>query len=121
MRPVDKPGVTRARVAGLIESGMTSAQISKALGIAPSTVAYHARMLGIEPKRGYALRYDWDAVQAYHDDGHSKRECADHFGFTSASWYDAVAAARLRGSSRGPPSDRSATTSSQAARSIAFT
>jgi hypothetical protein len=38
----------------------------------------------------FATRYDWDAVQAYYDQGHSVRECGAHFGFSSASWYEAV-------------------------------
>jgi 5-methylcytosine-specific restriction endonuclease McrA len=35
-------------------------------------------------------RYDWTIVQAYYDEGHSVRECQEHFGFSSASWTKAV-------------------------------
>jgi len=35
-------------------------------------------------------RYDWAEIQAYYDLGHSYRETAEHFGFCSAAWYDAI-------------------------------
>ena len=38
-------------------------------------------------------RYDWAAVQAYYDEGHSYRECLAKFGFNPMSWHKA----RLRG------------------------
>lgn len=31
-------------------------------------------------------RYDWSAIQAYYDAGHSFRECQRIFGFCNASW-----------------------------------
>jgi hypothetical protein len=38
-------------------------------------------------------RYDWAAVQAYYDAGHTYKECRARFGFCSAAWDKA----RLRG------------------------
>lgn len=38
-------------------------------------------------------RYDWAAVQAYYDEGHSYRECRAKYGFNANSWHKA----RLRG------------------------
>jgi 5-methylcytosine-specific restriction endonuclease McrA len=38
-------------------------------------------------------KYDWAAVQAYYDKGHSYRECRAKFGFNPLSWHKA----RLRG------------------------
>ena len=35
-------------------------------------------------------RYDWSAVQRYHDAGHGRDECMRRFGFSIASWYKAV-------------------------------
>lgn len=45
-------------------------------------------------------RYDWAAVQAYYDEGHSYRECRAKFGFCAAAWNKA----RIRGdiATRGP-------------------
>lgn len=35
-------------------------------------------------------KYDWSAVQAHYDAGHSYRECRARFGFCAASWTNAV-------------------------------
>lgn len=35
-------------------------------------------------------RYDWAAVQAYYDAGHTLRACRAAFGFSSSSWHPAV-------------------------------
>jgi hypothetical protein len=40
-------------------------------------------------------RYDWMAVQAYHDAGASYRKCRAHFGFTAATWTKAKKAGRI--------------------------
>lgn len=55
-----------------------------------ATVSYHARRLGQPVDERCARRYDWDSVQRYYDAGHSVRECIDAFGFSSASWFEAV-------------------------------
>lgn len=34
-------------------------------------------------------RYDWKAIQAYYDAGHSYGACRRRFGFSPAAWYDA--------------------------------
>lgn len=48
------------------------------------------------PFRDRRRRYDWSAVQAYHDEGHSYIECLRKFGFTSATWTKAVKRGELR-------------------------
>ena len=58
--------------------------------MSPSTVSYHKGRLGYPRQRTCALRYDWCAVQAYYDLGHTRRECQDRFGFSPSSWSDAV-------------------------------
>ena len=35
-------------------------------------------------------KYDWGAIQAYHDEGHSKKECREKFGFHIGTWSMAV-------------------------------
>jgi 5-methylcytosine-specific restriction endonuclease McrA len=35
------------------------------------------------------LTFDWDRIQAYHEQGHSVRECAEKFGFSIGGWYKA--------------------------------
>jgi 5-methylcytosine-specific restriction endonuclease McrA len=60
------------------------------LGISPPTVSYHKRRLGYPMEDRCAMRYDWDAVQAYYDEGHSVSDCERHFGFTRWAWCCAV-------------------------------
>jgi 5-methylcytosine-specific restriction endonuclease McrA len=81
---------TRERVRELLDLGMSCAEIARALGMAKSTVSYHKRRIGRPMRTECNRRYDWDQVQAYYDAGHTVRECVRHFGFSSASFSDAV-------------------------------
>lgn len=85
-----EPVSTRRAVAALLDAGMSRAQIARRLGLAKATVSYHARRLNREVDERCARRYDWDVIQAFYDEGHSVRECMAQFGFSSASWFDAV-------------------------------
>ena len=87
---------TGAAVHRLLDQGLTRAETAERLGVSRPTVSYHARRLGLQIDARCARRYDWDEVQAYHDAGHSARECAAAFGFSLQSWH----AARLRGDLR---------------------
>lgn len=84
---------TREAVHGLLDAGFSKLAIARMLGLSRSTVSYHAKRLGVEVDKRGARRYDWSAIQAYYDAGHSKRECEEHFGFSSQSWH----AAKTRG------------------------
>jgi len=55
-----------------------------------STVAYHARRLGIPANDAFARRYDWALVQAEVDRGASMRDCMEQFGFCRDAWGKAV-------------------------------
>jgi AcrR family transcriptional regulator len=66
------------------------AEVARRLGLTKSTVSYHARRLAEEIDERCRRRYDWSAVQAYYDAGHSVRDCKRAFGFSIASWTDAV-------------------------------
>ncbi len=81
---------TRARVADLLDRRIPHVEIARQLGLSKATVSYHVRRLGRPIDERCARRYDWAAVQRYYDDGHSVRECIDVFGFSSASWFEAV-------------------------------
>jgi HNH endonuclease len=70
--------------------GKNQTQIAEELGISKGTVAFHLRQLGIPPDRRFRRRYDWTEIQEAHDSGLSMRACANKFGFTSASWHQAV-------------------------------
>jgi len=49
--------------------------------VSKATVSYHARRLGAPIDERCTRRYDWAAIQAYYDAGHSLRECEIAFGF----------------------------------------
>jgi len=81
---------TRQRVAELLGQGVSRAEIARRLGIAKSTVSYHARRLGEPINERCRRRYDWSVVQKFYDDGNSVRDCLRQFGFSSSAWHGAV-------------------------------
>ena len=84
------PGGTRQLVHQLYRRGVNQRQIAARLGITKSTVAFHVRRLRVEADERFARRYDWAEVQRVYDTGLSVRQCAKRFGFTLASWHQAV-------------------------------
>ena len=84
------PGRRRLQVAELLEQGLGIADIARKLGVSKPTVCYHARKLGVPPRSQFALRFDWDEIQAVHDSGISIAECRRRFGFSRQAWSDAV-------------------------------
>jgi DNA-binding CsgD family transcriptional regulator len=87
---------TREMVAALLARGISRVEISRRLGVAKSTVSYHARSLGAPVDARCAKRIDWDLVQRYYDDGYSVRECVQRFGFSTSSWHQAVKRGQIR-------------------------
>lgn len=81
---------TRALVETLLAQGLPRAEVARRLGIAKSTVSYHAARLGHPVDERSARRYDWKLVQCYYDAGHSVRQCVQAFGFSPASWHEAI-------------------------------
>jgi DNA-binding CsgD family transcriptional regulator len=81
---------TRTRVAELLGRGVPRVEIARQLGLSKATISYHARRLGRPVDERCARRYDWEAIQRYYDAGHSVRQCMESFGFSSASWFEAV-------------------------------
>jgi 5-methylcytosine-specific restriction endonuclease McrA len=79
---------TRDRVLELWSESRSQAEISRLLGVTKSTVAFHLRGVR-EPDPRFRRRYDWKAVQAYYDAGHSVNECVAHFGFSKQTWHAA--------------------------------
>src|SRR3954463_11396307 len=100
----------------MLEAGEPIGRIATELGLAPATVSYHARNLGFPRKP--RSRYDWAAIQAYYDDGHTYAETKARFGFSNGAWGKAVEAAR---SCRGATSRRWTRGWSRAAASTAST
>jgi hypothetical protein len=48
-------------------------------------------------------RYDWPAIQAYYDEGHTVRECRERFGFGNGAWYSAVGRGEIKPRPRSAP------------------
>lgn len=84
------PSARREAVARLRAEGKSYKQICAELGLTKGTVAYHSRRAGIPVDEKGARRYDWSEIQAAYDSGLSVRQCAAKFGFSHATWHDAV-------------------------------
>lgn len=83
--------VGRAAVAQLLADGLSLAETARELGVSKPTVSFHARKLGIPARTEMGRRYDWDAIRAYYQGGHSATECRRRFGFTRNAWALAIA------------------------------
>lgn len=88
--PIRPPGETRRLVEELRVQGFSYSQIAMEIGATKSTVAYHARNIGIPTNDTFARRYDWQEIQVAYDGGLTMAECQERFGFNSSSWSQAV-------------------------------
>jgi DNA-binding CsgD family transcriptional regulator len=88
--PVAPPTVTREQVRSMLERGYTRAKIAEHLGIARSTVTYHATRLGASIDGRFGRRYDWQEIRRFYEQGRSVADCRARFGFDKAAWHDAV-------------------------------
>lgn len=77
-------------MAQLLARGLSRAEVARRLGLAKSTVTYHARQLGEGVDERFSRRFDWSLIQAYYDEGHTLRDCMRTFGFGNWSWQLAV-------------------------------
>jgi 5-methylcytosine-specific restriction endonuclease McrA len=117
----------RAAVRELFEEGMTQAEVAARLGVAKTTVLYHARRLDVPIDHRFGRRYDWREIQKAYDAGLSVRQCAARFGFNLASWSAAVDRGAIAPRPRGMPievllvSDRPQTSRSHLRRRLILT
>jgi hypothetical protein len=88
--PKRPPGDTRRAVEALYRQGKSQAEIAAILGVYKSTVSYHVRRFGVPIDERFSRRYDWAAVQKAHDGGLRALECCNRFGFSKATWSQAV-------------------------------
>jgi hypothetical protein len=89
-KPVAEVDVTRERVRRLLANGKTRAEVARTLGLARSTITYHAARLGENIDTRSRRRYDWQEIRRYYEEGHSALECRARFGFNMRSWHDAI-------------------------------
>ena len=80
MRSCRRPPSALASGSRPVARSLGRADIARRLNLSKATVSYHARRLGEEIDERCARRYDWRAVQAYYDAGHSIMECQLRFG-----------------------------------------
>ena len=88
--PVAGPDVTREHVRALLERGYTRARIAETLGLARSTVTYHAGRLGMDIDSSCGRRYDWETIRGFYEQGHCVADCQARFGFSKKAWHDAI-------------------------------
>lgn len=88
------PGQKKEQICELLLNGRSYSQIVDVLHCSKSTIAFHAKRLGLWRKDG--VRYDWKAIQEYHDAGHNRRECMKKFGFAKATWMLASREGRIK-------------------------
>jgi predicted DNA-binding protein YlxM (UPF0122 family) len=77
-------------VAELLAEGLSMTEIARRLSVSKPTVCFHMRMLGVPPSVEFAKRYDWSAIRAYYESGHSMTKCMAEFGFSRNAWWDAI-------------------------------
>jgi DNA-binding CsgD family transcriptional regulator len=77
-------------MAQLLAAGMTRAEISRRTGLSPSRVSRMAARLGHAPAASRSSRFDWPAIQAFYDEGHTLRDCRERFGVSAGACDSAV-------------------------------
>lgn len=60
-----------------------------------SCPSYHPER-SVAKSRDRRVRYDWEAIQRYHDEGHGFIDCSRRFAITHTAWNKAIATERLR-------------------------
>lgn len=73
----------------LLSEGHNYPSIVKATGAATSTIAYHAKRMGLGKYSFERKVYDWTLVQAYYDQGYCISEVIEHFGMNWSSLWEA--------------------------------
>jgi hypothetical protein len=71
----------------LLAEGLSQGEIASRLGCTPQSVSWHAR------RNGYgkpANQYEWTAIRAFYDEGHTAKECRERFQFSSGAWFNAI-------------------------------
>ncbi len=104
--PKAPPGVTREEVSRLLDAGWAEVEIARKLRLSKSAVCYHARNLSRPVDERFARQYDWSAIQRYYDEGHDLSECVTCFGFSKASWSQAVKRSDIRPGPRAASIER---------------
>ncbi len=76
-------GTKGEQIVALLQAGRSYTEIVEQVGCARATISYHAGKLG---QRKTLRKYDWKAIQAFHDAGNSYLRCRERFGFSGNAW-----------------------------------
>jgi len=79
----------------MLSEGRKYPEIERMLGVAKSTIAYHAEKIGLRKHTFQRNEYDWGKVQAFHDKGHSIEEVVEKFGMSRSSLREARLAGKI--------------------------
>jgi uncharacterized protein YerC len=71
------------QIKAMLRTGASYSVISETLGASKSVISYHAKNLGLSS--GHRSTYDWQAVQAFIDEGNSVAEIQLKFGMSRAA------------------------------------
>jgi DNA-binding CsgD family transcriptional regulator len=101
-----------------LELGRRCTEIAAELGISVSVVSTVALRAGHRTRPGPRKTYDWEAIRAHYEDGHTKRECRERFGFSAGAWDQAVARGEIIPRQRPDPIKHSHDTRAEVARCL---
>jgi hypothetical protein len=94
---------TRAAVRRLLHEGMPRSRIVEALGVSRATVTYHASRLGEPVDERFGRRYDWTLIRQAYEGGVRMKQCVARFGFSKASWFQAIERGEITPRPAGTP------------------
>lgn len=69
----------------LLSGRFTYAAIARRLCCTKSTISYHAAQIGQSRGRRFP-KYDWNSIQRFHNQGHTRAECLTHFRLSENAW-----------------------------------
>lgn len=111
-----------ARNALIVErrrAGESSSAIAKDLGLSLTVVSKVALGAGYRSRPGPGKRFDWDAIRAFYEAGHTKRATRERFGFSCGAWDQAVVRGDVKPRVRPDPYKFAHTTRQEVARRLA--
>lgn len=68
------------KIREMLLKGYNYGEISREVGVASSTIAYHAQRLGLRQRTFERKTHDWPEIQKFYDEGHTVSEVVERFG-----------------------------------------
>jgi 5-methylcytosine-specific restriction endonuclease McrA len=80
----------KQQIQELLLQGKTYSEIVKQVGCAKSSIAYHAKKLGLQKSTYKVITYDWNEVQRIYEELKSPTQVVKHFGMSKGSFHKAL-------------------------------